>query len=363
MYQSFKVSNFRCFRELTLNDLTRVNLIAGVNNVGKTTLLEALFLHCGAYNPELSLRINAFRGIESMKLEFAQWAGTPWDSLFKEFDTSKVIELTGENEVSGRRVLRLRTIRQPEELAKISRLVQPRTNGSDKSESTVLSLEISQVLELEYQEGEKHGKHYMIFEPKGMRIEPIPPPPPFPAFFQGARMHLPSPKEAERFGKLEIQGEQDALLQVLQLIESRLRRLTMVVVAGEPILHGDIGMGRLMPLPLMGEGIVRLAGLVLHIGNAPNGVVLVDEIENGLHHSILPKVWRAIGEVARRFDTQVFATTHSLECINAAHKAFSESNMYDFRLHRLERVDETIRAATYDQETLEAAIETGLEVR
>jgi AAA15 family ATPase/GTPase len=109
--------------------------------------------------------------------------------------------------------------------------------------------------------------------------------------------------------------------------------------------------------------MARLASLVLAIGNAPKGVVLVDEIENGLHHSILPKVWRAIGEVARQFNTQVFATTHSLECIMAAHRAFSESERYDFRLHRLERINETIRAVTYDQETLEAAIETGLEVR
>jgi len=102
---------------------------------------------------------------------------------------------------------------------------------------------------------------------------------------------------------------------------------------------------------------------VLAIGNAQNGVVLVDEIENGLHHSTLPNVWQAIGEVARQFKTQVFATTHSLECITAAHQAFSASERYDFRLHRLECTDETIRAVTYDQESLAAAIKTGLEVR
>ena len=60
---------------------------------------------------------------------------------------------------------------------------------------------------------------------------------------------------------------------------------------------------------------------------------------------------------------QVFATTHSLECIVAAHRAFSDSEHEDFRLHRLERVNEAIHAVTYDRETLEAAIETGLEVR
>lgn len=360
MYKSFEVRNFRCFRELTIAGLERVNLIAGVNNVGKTALLEAMFLHCGAYNPALALKINAFRGIETVKIELGQWVETPWDSLFSDFDTSRRVELVGENEATDCRILRLKVVRQPEELATIGQFVQ---HAADRSEGILLSSEVAQVLELEYEDKERRSEYHMILNQKGMRIEPIPPAPPFPAFFQSARMRIPFAQEAERFGKLEIQGKQDVLLRVLQLIEPRLSRLAMIVEAGQPILQGDIGLSRPIPLPLMGGGMVRLASLVLHIGNAPNGVVLVDEIENGLHHSILPKVWRAIGEVAREFNTQVFATTHSLECITAAHKAFAESELYDFRLHRLERIEETIRAVTYDREALEAAIETGLEVR
>ncbi len=369
MYKSFEVSNYRCFSKLTLAELERVNLIAGVNNVGKTALLEALFLHCGAYNPELALRVNAFRGIETVKIELGRWVETPWDSLFHQFDVTKSIELAGENTIAGHRSLRLRVLREPTELARVAQFINDgpdetrKVLGPDESQKVLDTSETAKVLQLEYQEKGRHDSYYMILDRRGIHTTPVPPAPPFPAFFQGARIRIPFREEAERFGRLEIRGEQDVVWRVLQLIEPRLKRLAIVVVAGEPILHGDVGVGRLMPLPVMGEGMVRLASLVMHIGNAPNGVVLVDEIENGLHHSILPKVWRAIGEVARQFDTQIFATTHSLECIVAAHRAFSESERYDFRLHRLERVNETIRAVTYDQETLEAAIETGLEVR
>jgi predicted ATPase len=358
MYRSFAVRDFRCFHELAITDLERVNLIAGLNNVGKTALLEALFLHSGAYNPSLALKLNAFRGIETVKVQFGQWVELPWDSLFRQFDTFRSIELASENTITGRRLLRLSIVREPVEL---SRIVQFRS--SDVSEGVLGSSEGAKVLRLEYEEEERRGSSYMIVEQNGVRAEPIPPPPPFPAFFLGARVRVRFSDEAERFGNLEIHDQQDVLLQVLRLIEPRLNRLAMVVVAGEPMLHGDISVGRLVPLPVMGEGMVRLTSLILHIGNAPKGVVLVDEIENGLHHSILSKVWRAIGEAAREFDTQVFATTHSLECIAAAHKAFAEGELYDFRLHRLERIDGTIRAVTYDQEALEAAIETGLEVR
>jgi AAA15 family ATPase/GTPase len=63
MYTSFEAKNFRGFEDLAISELGRVNLIAGVNNIGKTALLEALFIHCGAYNPVLALNVNALRGI------------------------------------------------------------------------------------------------------------------------------------------------------------------------------------------------------------------------------------------------------------------------------------------------------------
>jgi len=361
MYRSFKISNFRCFRETTLDNLERVNLIAGKNNVGKTALLEALFLHCGAYNPGLTVALDVTRGIEQAKAELQRWAETPWDSLFSEFDTSKIVQLVGEDEGAGRRTLRLKVVRQPEELACIVHSIQP---SPDKSEGIPsLSSEMAQVLELECIEGEQSRKYYMILDQKGVRFEPIPPRPPFPTVFLGSRGRISPAENAERFGQLQVRKQHDILLRALQVIEPRLESLSVVVTRGVPMIHGDIGLGRLVPLPLMGGGMERLASLVLVIGTIPNGVVLVDEVESGLHYSILPKVWRAIGEVARQFNTQVFATTHSLECIVAAHRAFSESERYDFRLHRLDRDKESISAVTYDQETLEAAIETGLEVR
>ena len=81
---------------------------------------------------------------------------------------------------------------------------------------------------------------------------------------------------------------------------------------------------------------------------------------------MVQKVWRAIAEAARQFDVQVFATTHSFECIGAAHQAFSEDLpglQDDLRLHRLDRVNGDTVAKTYDREILGAAMEMRLEVR
>ncbi len=369
MYRFFKVKNFRCFEEVALNKLARVNVIAGKNNVGKTALLEALFLHCGGYNPELALRVNAFRGIETMKVELGRWAETPWDSLFYRFRSSQVIELEGEDTETGKRVVRLRVLEKPQELNRVRGFARSSIADARKGLSPDVGQQLpgfsetAKVLELECEQANWRGSYSLILDHRGVRTEPIPPEPPFPAFFQAARMRVPLVEEAERFGKLQVSGRHEAVFRILQLVEPELRQLTMVVAAGQPMLHGDVGLGRLVPLPVMGEGMARLASLVIHMGNAANGVVLVDEIENGLHHSVLRKVWQVIGEVAREFKTQVFATTHSLECIVAAHRAFSESGEYDFRLHRLERVGEKVEVISYDHETLERAIEVDMEVR
>src|SRR5207237_5063953 len=107
---------------------------------------------------------------------------------------------------------------------------------------------------------------------------------------------------------------------------------------GPVMMYCDIGVKRRIPMSQMGEGMTRLLSLVLEITNASDGIVLIDEIENGLHHSVLTKVWKAIAVAARRSDTQIFATTHSWECIKSAHEAFLESEFYDLRLHRIDRI-------------------------
>lgn len=170
-------------------------------------------------------------------------------------------------------------------------------------------------------------------------------------------------KEIDLFSELDASNRQGEILEPLRLLEPNLKRLSLLIFNGKPMIHGDIGLKRLMPITFMGEGFRRLLAIVLAIVNTQGGILLIDEIDAGLHHSILPKVFEAIGQAARASDVQVFATTHSYECIMAAHRAFDEHEPYDLRLHRLERIDGRVQAVTYDRETLETSEELMLEVR
>jgi hypothetical protein len=169
--------------------------------------------------------------------------------------------------------------------------------------------------------------------------------------------------DLEFFGRIEAAKRQSEVLPALQILEPRLERLSLLPLAGQSVIHGDIGLPRLVPMPFMGEGMRRVLSIVLAIANAPGGVVLIDEIENGLHYSVMKDVWKAIAVAARQMDVQVFATTHSLECVLHAHEAFSEGDVYDLRLYRLDRLNGEISVLDYDKQMIETALDTGLEMR
>jgi hypothetical protein len=149
----------------------------------------------------------------------------------------------------------------------------------------------------------------------------------------------------------------------LKILEPRLLRLAVRVSKGGSSLQGDIGIGHMVPVNLMGEGTRRLLSIVLAIANSSGGICLIDGIENGFHYSVIKDVWKAIAQSTRKADVQLFATTHSYECIQAAHEAFVEDGTYDFALHRLDREDGDMEVVTYDKDTLGIGLELFHEVR
>jgi hypothetical protein len=372
MYKSFEIRNFRGFRELKFDNLAQINLFTGKNNVGKTALLEAIFLHGGAYNPALTLKLNAFRGIELTDLTVVNWIEHPLSSFFYQFDVSSDIELSGTDTITGHRSLRLRPIRQPklEESIQGNVSVLNESNilqyNSEESGKVLSTSEATIILELEYKGTGKPIYYRMIIDKNVIRIDPLPPALPFQTFFLSAQTRIGFSEQTRLYGNLEIHIKENKILETLRIIEPRLKRIASIAVAGGSMLHGDIGIGRLVPLPIMGGGMDRLVDIALHIANAPNGVILIDEIENGLHHSVMTNVWKAVAFAAKDSNTQIFATTHSWECVLSAHEAFESSETYDsdFQLHRLDRLnDDEIKVVTYNKRSLTAAIKAGLEVR
>ena len=168
---------------------------------------------------------------------------------------------------------------------------------------------------------------------------------------------------ADRFSaQVEIKRK-SKIVESLKIIDNRLQNLELVKKGDAYFIHGEIGHDRMLSMSLMGEGMERYLTFVLAILSAENGTVLIDEIENGFHHSVHSKIWNNLTKLAREYNVQIIASTHSHECIEAAHESFKQDEKYDFILHRLDRVGERIEDVTYDKETLEASLKSNMEIR
>jgi hypothetical protein len=216
---------------------------------------------------------------------------------------------------------------------------------------------------LRFRTGGKQWDSVTLLHPSGHASLNAPVPAKISTVFLGSQMSDRG-RDVAHFGELEKSKRLNEVISSLQIIEPRLRRLSLVPFTRGTEIHGDIeGISRLVPLPLIGEGMRRLLSIVLAIANVPGGIVLVDEIENGLHYSVLSNVWKAVADAARRNDVQIFAATHSWECLRAAHETFSQDERYDFRYYRLDRNDEAVTCVPYDRELIEASLTMGMEVR
>ncbi|MYC28486.1 MAG: AAA family ATPase [Chloroflexi bacterium] len=366
MYRSFSIKNFRCFDELTVEGMGRINLIAGKNNVGKTALLEALWVHSGEVNPNLAVRVEAFRGLEQQTLEHFL------ESLFKGFDRNLAIEIssTGDWEESP---FYQKIYFQDRSSFEIP-LTELENDQLALFQNSSIGIRTSHVVVMEYSDGLGQttvtkgrlvARHMGPVQDVGLEVayetgQPLQDL--ATSIFLASRRASVGLEDVNRYSELEVNGEAEGVLEILQTVEPELRRITVVSARQAPSIYADVGAGRLIPIQLMGDGMSRILSLALAIASAPEGTVLVDEIENGIHHSVMEKVWKAIGAFARSYDVQLFATTHSYECIGAAYRAFEADEEDELRLFRIQRnTDGQYKAVTYDRERLGGVLELRME--
>ena len=348
MLERLHVRNLRGFGELRIDELGRINLVAGRNNAGKTTLLEAVFLLGGAADGHMAVNPNLLRGIDAD--DEVRRSETFWKPLFSDLDTGRALVISGDHSVVGHIEQRI-TWERP-----ISTEVFPgkhdgalaATSSGGRSLRFRYVDPVAGEIESEAREA---GRKVTV-----VRQDPYVP---FPR-----RMLLPGNghpyADAMLLGHLRKQKRGDLLVDALRVVDSRLQGIEDNSSSGEPMIWVDIGLRELVPLSILGAGMTHVARIFLVIASTPGGVVLVDEIENGLHHSVLPDVWRVVAKAAEQFDVQIFATTHSYECVEAAREALGSDG---FRLHRLEVLDDMTRCVTHDADAVDGAIRHSMEVR
>ncbi len=364
MFRSLRLRNLRLFSDLEIGQLKRINLLAGQNNSGKTTVLEAMFLLAGGRTPHLPLRIREIRGTGQQR---ATAPTTYWKPLFHELNLRRSIEISGKHSCLGELALTI-SLEQQDTFSlpsarRIEALHADQGVIDDVEPSPFLGpgeeLTDPWGLALSWVGCGKTELGHMHVMSRSYKTTTEELDIPWQAVFVSPSIGSVE-EDAVRLGQLRARKQGDLLTEALRIVEPRLESVEDISASGTPMIWADVGLRELAPLSAMGEGMTRVARIVLAMSSVRGGVVLVDEIENGIHHSIMGKVWAVVAEAAQQFDVQVFATTHSFECLVAAHEALTD----DWRFHRLERTEDgSSRCVTFDVADVETVVRHGLEVR
>lgn len=338
---SLQILRYRCFDHLTIGKVGRVNLIVGKNNVGKTAILEALSIYANSGSERLLYRIleerneippaengnynhvASVKGIRNLFFDRPDLEFIPGEYPAELDDGLSFI--IGENiDISGK---------EPKDVNKMLQMQAVRSPGAN----TVPQLNLKQAL--------RRGIDNLFIKAGGLSdIELV-----------------------EFWDNIEKWVLDDLVIKALNIVVPNLLDIRF---SGYP--NGSnlrIPVVRLakakerVPLRSLGEGMTRLLGIASALINCRNGMLLVDEIESGLHYSVLPDVWKLIFQTAKDLDIQVFATTHSFDCIEAFARAAIDDTQSDGLLIRLARNEDQIKAFTFDETQLDTITKEGIEVR
>jgi AAA15 family ATPase/GTPase len=329
MLKDLRIQNFKGFRDLSFTAFKRVNLIAGKNNTGKTAVLEALLLLLDGATHGTRLP-SIFRNCSNVGDVLENY----WKWLFIDRNVSRPVVFEAETEEFPKYSVALSIANRPSGFNRWAEL------GSNAQLSVRLPKPKPE---------EPCVRHDT---PPRLSVVTLPVQPSEPQ------------KDAVDYDRVVLKaGGEERLESLLKRLEPRLKSIRSIKPYGASLIYVDIGLKEKIPAVHLGQGFLRLLSIYSEIIASNKQVLLIDEIENGLHHSILTDIWRGILNLAEQENVQVFATTHSYECIRAAHQAFAETLSYDFALHRLEEVRGEITVTTFDKEALEAALNSNFEVR
>lgn len=368
MITALRIQGFRCFDRLTVEGLTQVSLLVGANNAGKTSVLEAAEVVLGGSNPSVIERSPRRRN--ELINDPARQAYRPVaDHLFygHQLEPGASFRIEARQD-SGQRFLACTVIaREEPESRRPLQETPPMEELASWEEAASLEPALALLLQGDSLSADGYvtpllGHALSGARPAGSPSHVAEPP------IQFVTTATPTTSRLRAlWDEVVLTPEEERVTDVLQLIEPGIERIA-ALSGSSPAAAGGIfvklkGIEQRIPLGSMGEGIKRLLALSLSLTNAAGGYLLVDEIDTGLHHSVMVKMWRLVVEAATRLNVQVLATTHSLDCVHALAALYEESpQVWDLiSLHRIERG--TTSSVLYSAEEILAAARLQMELR
>lgn len=372
MIRDLRIENYRLFRSFALDSLARVNLIVGTNNSGKSSLLEATYLLSSDDPSSTLLRVLDERGEVVVGSRYPQ---TGTRDAASGYDIAHIFQGHHKGTENAIRVRSEADVSQSLTLTVVptngDRVRQPSLFENESQDDADEQVGVKRLV-LEYaRTGQEPIRQSHLVSADGLIDRR------FSAYRRGivspetkTRMittsHLGYYELAALWDGITLTPREEQVIQALQILEPRVQRISFTsrLTSNSGILLKLDGEKEPVPLGSMGDGMRRVLAIAASLVSVENGTLLSDEIDTGLYYGIMTGVWRLILETAARQKAQVFATTHSWDCVKSFREALQETDgRHNALLIRLERKGESIHPVYYSKDELDIAIEQGIEVR
>jgi len=362
MIRAVQIARFRGISDCVAAGFARVNLIIGRNDCGKTAFMEAVQLGEDAEDAARHLlydqRARLSRSAKSHDFERF------WRPIFFDLDAKTGLSIAVARDDGAWKRLEVRQGTVSEEIVSgPSDESDSRDRDDDEYETRNTVKRPTWALDFRltaYDQTETQQR--VVATRTGIKLPPI-----------SNKNESAWISSSTFVGKDEVgyvsalkQRAQDGiLLELLREVDGRLSGIELLAPGGdvaELFVRLDNGTP-MLPVALMGEGFQRCFELGVAAAAHDWPTLFIDEIENGMHHLVLEPLWRWIATISSRRNLQVFATTHSEECIHSACRAFQGLGDDGLRVIRLDRLESGTRATIYDRALVETAERTGTEIR
>ena len=373
MIDFLTLKNYKTFEFLALGQFSRFTLLGGMNDVGKTSILTAIYIYTARLQPAMA-NLAAMRSQNS-----PNWAET----YFHGFSPSAEKQIEIDVVWSG---MRGRVEIQFDLAVQVGALLDsglqnrlPEHHPASVLDPSRVAAEFGlmsgeqnlQALKMRWFEGdEQKSDIYWMLPPAkpGMYVKYSLPGLPSPSALLFPFMRELPDAAARSLSELVKAGAAAAeIIAHVKMLFPHIRDLTPVLTEpGKGTVLADVGLPKPVPISELGEGAKEALNLMLTIPRIRGGVLLCDELGAGIHASILPRFVQSIAAIARKYDCQIIATTHSYELLSAAYDAFAQDGLNDGDLTyiRLDRTSPGIVLPTvFNYEKLGIALSNDWEVR
>lgn len=374
---SFHIVNYKNIETLSLIGLKRVNLFVGANNAGKSNLLEAISLYASNFSPyrmkdilsDRNENLDYFDNVHAFRENELIAAFAPFfphrDIDFLANDN--YIQL-GTEKGTIRLMQRITRYREEEGIKRLVELIPYKKITANQRLSTdrqavLVSLPVKGIEDQKAKTSKfKDVLHMTKFTNRGIEIQPTGTTNRF-KFQHINCKRLTTEKIEDIWAKIAMTDVEKKIIEALQIVDERIEKFSFIKNDSRkysPYVHLK-GEKVNMPISEMGDGMTHILNMIIALLGCENGILLLDEAESGLHYTTQYKLWKLIFELSEKYHVQVFATTHSNDCINA----FRKSNHTQIgMIYRLEYIKQHLRSQKYDNERqLEFLMGNNIDIR